>query len=457
LSFWRKLRRRILPDRDAGPGVEPSSGAAPVRREGAPPRDPSALEGQGGAPGAVRSQAQTPEEALLGLATQAEPPDLDRALQLFDRLCAAGATARAIELGRALLLRQSGRSPGEPGRPPAPGSSDALERLALRIAERLLDRGDREGAAHQVQPLLEPSSPSSRALMLAAEIAELRGEEARALSLYERLLGRDVAFPQARERAQALREPRSLPAASEGATLATEGAIARGRYRLERELGRGGAGTVFLAMDSELSRRVALKVYHRRGPAEARRLQVEGRTPAALEHPGIVRIFDLDLELGALAMEPVAGGSVRREIARGAVTGPRLRRWLETALEAIAFVHAHGFVHRDLKPSNFLLRDDDRVVLTDFGLAATLGERFEIAQGGEGTLRYMPPEQRLGASADPAADVHAFGVSAQEIVAAAGLELPASLEQLLRVCTSPEAADRPPLEALRVALGDLDV
>src|SRR4029079_10672338 len=114
----------------------------------------------------------------------------------------------------------------------------------------------------------------------------------------------------------------------------------RGRYRVERELGRGGAGTVLLADDLSLGRQIALKVYQRRGRAERQRLMVEARVPARFEHPGIIRIFDLDEPLAAIAMERVRGGSVRAELAKGNVPLARIRRWLVTLCEAVSAVHA---------------------------------------------------------------------------------------------------------------------
>ena len=334
----------------------------------------------------------------------------------------------------------------------SPGiESGALSPLTLRIAEVLSSRGDDEAAAGQLAPLLDGEAPLP-ALMLAAEIAERRGEAAEALALYERVLASDLDYPRARERVERLREGESRRELA-GATIATEGALTRGRYRVERELGRGGAGTVFSALDLALDRRIALKVYHRRGRAERERLAVEARSPAQLEHPGVVRIFDIDPTLGAIAMEWVQGGSIRRELTREAVTWARAARWLRTALEAIGFVHEHGVVHRDLKPSNFLLREDDRVVLTDFGLATRVGETpLARAGGGEGTLQYMPPEQRENVAADPSADVFAFGRSMVEILDAVPEDVPEGWLEVAAACCRTDPAARPDIKWLRAAL-----
>jgi serine/threonine protein kinase len=191
---------------------------------------------------------------------------------------------------------------------------------------------------------------------------------------------------------------------------------------------------------------VALKVYHRRGRLERERLLAEAQVPAHIEHPGVVRIFDLDPGLGAIAMEWVRGGSVRRRLDAGVVSLDDVRRWLSTALDALAFVHASGFVHRDIKPSNFLLREDDRVVLTDFGLATRIGE---VGHMGQGTLAYMAPEQRRAeAEATPAEDVHAFGATLRELLGQSKGEVPESLVSLAAVCTRADPASRPSVHEL---------
>ncbi|MBX3247108.1 MAG: serine/threonine protein kinase [Myxococcales bacterium] len=411
--IWKRFRRRreaAAPPSPPAPAEEPKKPPPPRRR--------------------------TPEERLATLAEGTEVPDASQAVALFEQLLGEGRAARALDLARRLLDRFEG---------------PATVPLALRVAETLASRGDDEGAAALLAPLVASTGAPLPALVLSAEIAERASRDEEARILYERVLAHDLDFPRARERAQRLRERAAgRPEALAGATLATEGAMARGRYRVESELGRGGAGTVFAAFDIRLRRRVALKVYHGRGRVERERLLIEARTPARLEHPGVVRVFDLDPPLGAIAMELVGGGAIRRELGRGPIPVARAQRWLSTFVDALGFVHAAGFVHQDIKPSNLLLRDCDRVVLTDFGLALRIGEGRPGALG-EGTLQYMSPEQRANAPAAPSMDVFALGVTLREI-SEATLDAPELWSELAAACTRRDASARPSLAELAAAL-----
>lgn len=413
MSLWEKLKRWAGGEPDEAPEAPEAPAAPPVVE-----------------PAAKASV----EERFAALIDAKERPDASYAIELLETMHGRGRTARALELARKILARFEG-----------------FDVFALRVAEILAERGDDRGARQLLDALVTGEAPLP-ALMLAAEIDERLGDDVSALGLYERVLAHDLDFPRARVRAERLRAKKGHRANLAGATIATEGALTRGRYQVEKELGRGGAGTVFAARDLAIERRVALKVYHRRGRVERERLLAEARTPATIEHPGVVRIFDLDERLGAIAMEWVRGGSVRRELGQGAVPLQRVRGWLATTLEALAFVHSRGFVHRDLKPSNFLIRADDRVVLTDFGLAMPLGGTPRAVGGlGEGTLRYMPPEQRSGAPAEPSADVYAFGVTMGEMLDASEDDAPAYRE-LAAACTRRDPASRPSVAELAEAI-----
>lgn len=224
--------------------------------------------------------------------------------------------------------------------------------------------------------------------------------------------------------------------------LAGDGALARGRYRIVRELGRGGAGTVFAAEDVQTTRTVALKIYHSvRSRPERERLLAEARVAASIEHPGVVRILDLDETLGSIAMELLARGSVKSVVAEQS-SPERLFGLARSFAEALAFVHAAGVVHRDLKPSNLLLRDDGRVVVTDFGVARRAGE---VPPEAEGTLAYMAPEQREAKPVSPRADVFSMGRILLEL--SDSMRLPdASIARMREVAlrmSKPVADDRP--------------
>lgn len=411
MSLWRRLFGQEEPELEETPPAPPP-----------PPPEPP------------RDEAEALLERL-GDGDEGSEVDEDAMLAAIEALRERGREARAIDLARRVLLHHPER-----------------RRVHQRVAELLASRGDDEGAARLLEPFVDREDAPLDLLMLAAEIAERRGDPTRALTLYERVVARDLDYPRARSRVRRLREGDRRPAEL-GATLMADGALTRGRYRVERELGRGGAGTVFLADDLSLGRKVALKVYHRRGRAERTRLLVEARTAARLEHPGVVRVFDLDESLAAISMERVLGGSVRGELKKGGVPVARIVRWAETSADALAYIHAAGVVHRDFKPSNMLLRADDRVVLTDFGVACRAGERPAPGRGaGEGTLAYMPPEQRAGAPAHPSMDAYAFGAAMKEILDHAASEPPEALRELALACLRADPMQRPTMEWLAAQL-----
>ncbi|MDF1562579.1 MAG: serine/threonine-protein kinase [Deltaproteobacteria bacterium] len=263
-----------------------------------------------------------------------------------------------------------------------------------------------------------------------ADEARARGELALALSHYERALAWDLDHPRASALAAALRADLApgRRAQDPGETLALPrsalGPIAS-RYRLLRELGRGGAGTVYLAEDLHLERRVAIKVLHRAAAgADPGRDLPEARLVGALSHPGVVRILDLDASRGVVVMEHLAGGSLRDRLeARAAFPARAVRRLARGVLETLEVVHGAGVVHGDLKPANLLFRHGgdplESVVVADFGVAtahastpATPGP--EGAAPRAGTLGYAAPELQAGNPGDARADLYALGILLRE-------------------------------------------
>jgi serine/threonine-protein kinase len=188
------------------------------------------------------------------------------------------------------------------------------------------------------------------------------------------------------------------------------------RYRLLRELGRGATAAVYLARDEALEIEVALKVLHPQlaGASRSdarRRFFAEARVAAAIRHPSVISIYDVDEAARAVSMEYVPGGTLRARLRqRGALPADELCTTAHGLLEALGFVHRHGVIHGDVKPSNLLLRAPGTVVLADFGAAALIEE--EGAPGREspaGTPLYLAPEHFRGARPSPLTDLYAAG------------------------------------------------
>ena len=190
-----------------------------------------------------------------------------------------------------------------------------------------------------------------------------------------------------------------------------------GRFTLDRELGRGGMGVVFLAWETALNRRVALKVLPAsKSTAEARqRFLKEARIAAGLSHKNIVPIYTVD-EAGPYiyyAMAYVPGESLYQRVhTRGPFSAGETARILRDVAWAVDYAHQHGVIHRDLKPENILLEEPgDRVLVADFGIARILTEQpFEGGGRTIGTCTYTSPEQAAGLPADERSDIYALGV-----------------------------------------------
>ncbi|MBI2923103.1 MAG: protein kinase [Planctomycetes bacterium] len=196
-----------------------------------------------------------------------------------------------------------------------------------------------------------------------------------------------------------------------------------GRYLLRRELGRGGMGVVFEALDRELGRTVALKMLVAPGQeldrTSAERLLREARSAARLKHPGIVTIHDAGVTEGRhyFTMDLIEGLGLDELLRPG--QEPPLRDRVDLVAqvaEALGCAHAHGIVHRDVKPANVLVDRGGRAHLTDFGLArdeeTTADESLTATGALLGTPHFMSPEQasRTGRHAGPASDVFSAGV-----------------------------------------------
>jgi serine/threonine protein kinase len=205
------------------------------------------------------------------------------------------------------------------------------------------------------------------------------------------------------------------------------------RYRLERQLAKGGMGTVWAARDEGLDRVVVLKLLPRvlvTEPSAERRFEREARAMARLHHANVVSVFDVGTadpgigkELPFLVMELINGRSLREILEEGAIPPRLAARVVEQVALALTAAHSAGVIHRDLKPSNVMVGDGGHVTVLDFGLAR-LAEREGKAPEETltspgmvlGSCPYMAPEQALGKPVTPASDIFSCGTVLYEAV-----------------------------------------
>jgi formylglycine-generating enzyme required for sulfatase activity/dienelactone hydrolase len=196
------------------------------------------------------------------------------------------------------------------------------------------------------------------------------------------------------------------------------------RYRVERELGRGGMGRVFAAFDQQLGRRVAIKVLPAgpHGENQMLRFRQEARAAGSLNHPNVLTIFDLGMS-GVepyLVAELLDGRTLRARIDEGPLAPEEAAAWARQIADGIGAAHEKGIVHRDLKPENLFLTLDGRLKVLDFGIAK-LREPAEpgpqtVSGAIVGTAGYMSPEQVRGGAADERSDLFSAGVILWEMV-----------------------------------------
>jgi len=205
-------------------------------------------------------------------------------------------------------------------------------------------------------------------------------------------------------------------------------------YRILDRLGSGGMGDVYLAMDTQLDRKVALKVLPpetARDEKRKERFKGEARAIASLDHPNIVHAYSVEEADGVcfITMQFVRGKTLRALIPEG---GLPLRQFFDITIpltRAVAAAHQEGIMHRDLKPDNVMVTDEGRVKVLDFGLAKLLEpsdvgavsegptvSRLTAAGVVMGTVGYMPPEQVRGERVGPGADIFALGIMAHEML-----------------------------------------
>lgn len=195
-----------------------------------------------------------------------------------------------------------------------------------------------------------------------------------------------------------------------------------GRYPVQQILGTGAMGVVYLGFDPQIQRPVAIKTIRQHllgqdaGSLDASgRFRIEAQAAGRLNHPGIVTVYDVGEDVAAecayIAMEYVAGHSLREYLSRGwrFTTGEVVSLVCEL-LDALAEAHAKGVLHRDIKPANLLIADSGRLKVTDFGIARLESTQFTRTESVLGSPGYMAPEQYVGGEVDRRVDLFAAGV-----------------------------------------------
>src|SRR5262245_53738666 len=230
----------------------------------------------------------------------------------------------------------------------------------------------------------------------------------------------------AAESARTATAPRSGPATHPGSELAAGQQL--GHFRIDKPLGAGGMGEVYLATDLALDRPVAIKVLPSavaRDPARRDRLIREARAQARITHPNVGHIYFIGEEAGRLyfAMEYVAGETLAARVAAGPLPVDDALSVVRSAALGLREAQRHGITHRDIKPSNLMVDGHGMVKVLDFGLAAGSLEAGAVASGPvaqtsfAGTPLYMAPEQARGEPVDFRADVYALGATLLHLVA----------------------------------------
>src|SRR6185503_4482076 len=194
-------------------------------------------------------------------------------------------------------------------------------------------------------------------------------------------------------------------------------AAVAGRYSLERELGRGGMGVVYLAREVRLDRSVAIKLLPPSLAADPKlreRFLREARTAAKLSHPNVIPIHAVE-EIGEFvffAMAYVEGETLTERVRRRGPLAPSDgSRVLRDVAWALAYAHTQGVIHRDVKPDNILLENTGRVLVADFGIAGVVADAAGLNTGEiVGTPEFMSPEQALGETVDARSDLYSLGV-----------------------------------------------
>lgn len=381
--------------------------------------------------------------------------DHDAALRLLDRVLrpTEGAVHGHLESGESV--------------PDVIAASARLLRSDVR-----LQRGDVDGSQADLADLLIADWPAQPGSLSATALARYRQRK------QARSPQRSASLPASIAAGPGLIVTPSVP------TLL--GDVAQARYRLIKELGAGASGVVYVAEDAQLGCELALKLFDAR--VDAHHVLDEAKLLSALQHPGVLSLYDADLAGRFLTMELCQRGSLRARLVHGSLSACVALKRARELCDALASVHALAIFHGDIKPENLLFRDPLRswlahdsdpefgdLVISDFGIAQHMAAAAHPPVAPRGTRAYLAPERLHGQPGSSAADLYSVGVVLFEMLcgappiaalgqapgeaelAQAGAAHPAvlDLQPLLRSLLSNDPTARPSAQQARQLLDQL--
>jgi serine/threonine protein kinase/CHASE2 domain-containing sensor protein len=263
---------------------------------------------------------------------------------------------------------------------------------------------------------------------------ERKRQYSKAASVLDHIAAKDPKYKDAAEKGKKLKEASDgavfggVGAKKEGTVMLTGGATkpTLGRYEIEKELGRGAMGVVYLGRDPKINRMVAIKTMMlEEGSDGANMKEVkerffrEAESAGTLNHPNIVRIFDAgeENEVAYIAMELLDGQDLTKFCAKGALLPlDKAVEYVAKVADALDYAHAQGIVHRDIKPANIMLLKDGSVRVADFGIARITASSKTATGTVMGTPSYMSPEQVAGRKVDGRSDLFSLTIALFELV-----------------------------------------
>jgi CHASE2 domain-containing sensor protein/predicted Ser/Thr protein kinase len=302
------------------------------------------------------------------------------------------------------------------------------------------------GLSYQTQGLLDMAFEKLRKCPVDADMKgvlynlgldfERKRQFGKAGVVYDHILGVDGEFKDVKERAKSVKQASETGGLSgglggkQGGTVVLSAGAAKptlGRYEIEKELGRGAMGVVYLGRDPKINRSVAIKTLRFDDETDAEsaksfreRFFREAESAGTLNHPNIIRIFDAgeDNEISFIAMELLEGEDLKKYAEKANLLPvPLVVEYIATIADALDYAHARGVVHRDIKPANIMRLKDGTLRVTDFGIARIASSSKTATGTVLGTPSYMSPEQLSGKKIDGRSDLFSLGVMLYEMLA----------------------------------------